>query len=127
MYGLLLQKPLHTQQTDNQEPIEQIKKTFVSVDKEETVTNSSLDNIIFKANLSIWFLASLGLPNSLIYAGIWPHAIRDLGRFTKMGASLLVMALCGNAILPLIYGKLADITSLQKGYWVLIPCFIYLI
>ena len=80
-----------------------------------------------KANLSIWFLASLGLPNSLIYAGIWPHAIRDLGRFTKMGASLLVMALCGNAILPLIYGKLADITSLQKGYWVLIPCFIYLI
>lgn len=80
-----------------------------------------------KANLSIWFLASLGIPNSLIYAGIWPHAIRDLGRFTKIGSSLLVMALCGNAILPLIYGKLADITSLQKGYWVLIPCFIYLI
>lgn len=80
-----------------------------------------------KANLSLWFLASLGFPNSLIYAGIWPHAIRGLGRFTKIGSSMLVMALCGNAILPLIYGQLADITTLRTAYWVLIPCFVYLI
>lgn len=88
-------------------------------------TNISL--LGHNAGLSIWFLASLGLPNSLIYAGIWPHAIRNLGRFTKIGSSMLVMALCGNAILPLVYGKLADITSLQTGYWVLIPCYLYLI
>ena len=88
-------------------------------------TNISL--LGHNAGLSIWFLASLGLPNSLIYAGIWPHAIRNLGRFTKIGSSMLVMALCGNAILPLVYGKLADTTSLQTGYWVLIPCYIYLI
>lgn len=79
------------------------------------------------ANLSIWFLASLGFPNSLIYAGIWPHAIRGLGRFTKIGSSFLVMALCGNAVLPLVYGQMADMTSLRIAYWVLIPCFIYLI
>lgn len=79
------------------------------------------------ANLSIWFLASLGFPNSLIYASIWPHAIRGLGRFTKIGSSMLVMALCGNAVLPLVYGQLADITSLRTAYWVLIPCFIYLV
>ncbi len=79
------------------------------------------------ANISIWLLASLGFPNSLIYAGIWPHAIKNLGRFTKIGSSMLVMALCGNAILPLIYGKIADLTSLRLGYWVLVPCFLYLI
>ena len=79
------------------------------------------------ANMSIWFLASLGFPNSLIFAGIWPHAIRDLGRFTKIGSSLLVMALCGNAIMPLVYGKLAEETSLRIGYWVLVPCFLYLV
>ena len=46
--------PTYTaEQTDNQEPIEQIKKTVVSLDKEETVTNSSLDSIILKANLAI--------------------------------------------------------------------------
>ena len=37
------------------------------------------------------------------------------------------MGLCGNAILPLIYGHLADMYSLRFGYWVLIPCFLYLV
>lgn len=80
-----------------------------------------------ECKLSIFFLAALGFPNSLIYAGIWPHAIRNLGRFTKIGSSLLVMALCGNAIMPQIYALVADSTSLQFGYIVLLPCFIYLI
>lgn len=90
---------------------------------------ADVDVVLFghQANLSIWFLASLGFPNSLIYAGIWPHAIRNLGRFTKMGSSFLVMALCGNAILPLIYGIFAEHFSLRLAYWVLIPCYIYLI
>ncbi|MDR2039402.1 MAG: sugar MFS transporter [Bacteroidales bacterium] len=78
-------------------------------------------------SISIWFLALLGLPNSLIYAGIWPLAIRNLGRFTKTGSSLLIMGLVGNAILPLIYGALADRIGLRQAYWVLIPCFLYLV
>lgn len=80
-----------------------------------------------EANASIWFLALLGFPNSLIYAGIWPLSIRGLGRFTKVGSSLLIMGLSGNAILPLVYGAFADSISLRVGYWVLIPCFVYLV
>ena len=53
--------------------------------------------------------------------------IHNLGRFTNTGSSLLIMGLSGNAILPLIYGALADEYSLRAGYWVLIPCFIYLV
>lgn len=78
-------------------------------------------------DLSIWFLVLLGMPNALIYAGIWPLAIRDLGKFTNLGSSLLVMGLCGNAFLPVIYGLLADAAGVRMAYWVLIPCFIYLI
>ncbi len=82
----------------------------------------------FDTDLSIWFLVLLGIPNSLIYAGIWPLAIRNLGRHTSLGSSLLVMGLCGNALLPLLYGYTADCSgSLQAGYIVLIPCFLYLI
>lgn len=81
----------------------------------------------FEINISIWFVVLLGLPNSLIYAGIWPLAIRDLGRFTKTGSSLLIMGLAGNAILPLIYGHFADSEGTRLAYWVLIPCFLYLV
>ncbi|WP_099465735.1 sugar MFS transporter [Parabacteroides provencensis] len=80
-----------------------------------------------EANLSIWFLVGLGFPNSLIYAGIWPLSIKGLGRFTKIGSSLLVMGLCGNAVLPLAYGHLADMFSIRHAYWILAPCYLYLI
>jgi fucose permease len=76
--------------------------------------------------LSFWFLVSLGLPNSLVWAGIWPLALARLGRFTKVGSSLLIMGLCGNAIMPLVYGYFADKFSLQQAYWVLLPCYLYL-
>ncbi len=81
----------------------------------------------YEISLSIWFVVLLGLPNALIYAGIWPLAIRDLGRFTKTGSSLLIMGLAGNAILPLVYGHIADIHGTRLAYWVLIPCFLYLV
>lgn len=80
-----------------------------------------------RANASIFFLNLLGLPNALIYAGVWPLAIRGLGRYTKLGSSLLIMGLCGNAILPLLYGFVAQHWGMRLGYWVLIPCFLYLL
>ena len=86
----------------------------------------SLLVVLSKADHSIWFLMLLGTANSLIWAGIWPLALDGLGRFTKAGASLLVMGLCGNAILPLVYGWLADRNGLQQAYWVLLPCYCYL-
>lgn len=79
------------------------------------------------ADISIWFLVALGFPNALVYAGIWPLAINGLGRFTELGSSLLVMALCGNAVHPLLYGYLADKINPHIAYLILIPFYLYLI
>ena len=79
------------------------------------------------ADLSLWVLVILGLSNSLMYSTIWPLALHELGRFTKMGGSILVMGLSGSAVLPLIYGFFADRYSTHAAYWVLLPCYIYLI
>ena len=79
------------------------------------------------ADISIWFIVLLGLANSLVWAGIWPLAIDELGRFTKLGASILIMMLCGNAIMPLVYGYFADLYDVRTAYWVLIPCYLYLV
>ncbi|WP_114748833.1 sugar MFS transporter [Pleomorphovibrio marinus] len=78
------------------------------------------------ADISIWFVVLLGFANSLVWAGIWPLALDGLGKFTKIGASLLIMGLCGNAILPMVYGYFADTMGLKEAYWVLIPCYLYL-
>lgn len=94
-----------------------------------TVTGLVLSVLVLVLPLkaSIWSLVLLGVPNSLIYAGIWPLAIRGLGKWTSLGSSLLVMALCGNAVLPLLYGYVSDHIGLQASYWLLLPCFAYMV
>jgi FHS family L-fucose permease-like MFS transporter len=78
-------------------------------------------------DLSIWFLVILGLSNSLMWSTIWPLSLNGLGRFTKMGGSIMIMGLCGSAILPIIYGYLADQFDPRLAYWVLLPCYLYLV
>ena len=78
-------------------------------------------------DISIWFVVMLGLANSLVWAGIWPLALDGLGRFTKIGASLMIMGLVGNALLPMVYGYLVDIFNAREAYWVLFPCYVYLV
>ena len=80
-----------------------------------------------RTDISIWFVVLLGFANSLIWAGIWPLALDGLGKFTKIGASVMIMGLCGNAIMPLVYGYYADIHGLRAAYWVLFPCYLYLV
>lgn len=81
----------------------------------------------YQTDISVWFLVLLGFANSMIWAGVWPLAMSGLGRFLKIGASLLVMALCGNAIMPMLYGYYADLLGIKEAYFVLLPCYAYLI
>ncbi|WP_037501720.1 sugar MFS transporter [Sphingobacterium deserti] len=76
---------------------------------------------------SIWFLIAIGLPNALIWAGIWPLALDGLGDLAKQGSALLIMGLSGNAIIPMLYGWMADVSSERNAYWVLVPCFAYIV
>lgn len=72
---------------------------------------------------SILFLALLGLANALVWPAIWPLAIHDLGKYIKTGSAVLIMAIAGGAVLPLIWGKLSDVYSPQMAYSILIPSY----
>ena len=83
--------------------------------------------LMTKGIISVGFIALLGLANSLVWPSIWPLAIAGLGRFTKTGSSLLIMAVGGGAFLPLFYGRLSDLFSPHLAYWILIPCYLYIL
>ncbi|MHA6246751.1 sugar MFS transporter [Pontibacter sp. CAU 1760] len=77
--------------------------------------------------VSVMCISLLGLANALMWPAIWPLAIADLGRFTKLGSSLLIMGIAGGAILPLAYGWLADTLNPQQAYWIMIPCYLVIL
>jgi glucose/galactose transporter len=76
---------------------------------------------------SVMFIAFLGLANSLMWPSIWPLAITELGRFTKTGSSMMVMAISGAAVLPLLYGRIADISTPKTAYWIVIPIYLFVL
>ena len=82
--------------------------------------------VMLPVGISIYLVALLGLANALMWPAIWPLAIADLGKFTKMGSSLLVTGLIGGAFLPLLFGFVADMASHQVAYIVCLPAYFYI-
>ncbi len=83
--------------------------------------------ICTSGTLSIVFIILLSFAHALMWPGIWPLAIDKLGKHTPVASALLIMAIAGGAVLPLIYGYWATlIENRQIPYLILIPCYIYI-
>lgn len=77
---------------------------------------------------TVMFLALLGFANALVWPSIWPLALEGLGKFTGTGSALLIMGIAGGAILPLAYGHFAAATGdSQSAYWVMLPCYLFIL
>lgn len=77
--------------------------------------------------VSVACIALLGLANAIVWPAIWPLALNGLGQYTKLGSALLIMAVAGGALLPLLYGRLADLYGTQPAYAVLLPCYLVIL
>ncbi len=91
--------------------------------------------IFLPGEMGIYSLVGIGFANSIMWGAIWPLAIADLGKFTKTGASFLVMGIVGGAVLPLIFGFMIDIfktgeisvvSDYQNAYWIFIPSYLFI-
>ena len=98
-------------------------------------TTGTVNFLGMSTDISLWYLVIMGLPNALLYAGIWPLAISGLGKYTNLGSAFLVMALSGSAIMPIVYNAFFELNnatlpafeSMKYAYWILIPCFAYIV
>lgn len=76
----------------------------------------------------VFFVALMGTANALVWPVIWPLALNGLGKHTALGSALLIMSISGGAIIPLIFGKIAeDWTGLQSAYWIGFPCYLLIL
>jgi FHS family L-fucose permease-like MFS transporter len=77
--------------------------------------------------MSIGCIVLLSFAHAFMWPSIWPLSLENLGRFTKLGSALLIMGIVGGALLPLVYGALADSTNRQSAYMITIPCYLYIL
>ncbi len=61
---------------------------------------------------------------SIMFPTIFALSIRGLGSQTKLGSSLVIMAIAGGAVFPVIMGQVSDLSSMQTAYLVPAICFL---
>ena len=77
---------------------------------------------------TVTFVALLGFANALVWPTIWPLALEGLGKYTAKGSALLIMAIAGGAVLPLVFGRVAQATGdMQSSYLIGIVCYLFIL
>jgi FHS family L-fucose permease-like MFS transporter len=70
----------------------------------------------------IWALVLLGFFHSIMFPTIFALSLKHLGPHTKLGSSLLVMAIIGGAVFPAIMGYISDASSIRYAFLIPFAC-----
>jgi FHS family L-fucose permease-like MFS transporter len=75
---------------------------------------------------AVWSLLAIGLFNSIMFPTIFTLAIEHLGEHTAQGSGILCTAIVGGAIIPPLYGAMADSSGLQTAFIIPVVCYAYI-
>ncbi|MFT4152287.1 sugar MFS transporter [Parafilimonas sp.] len=87
----------------------------------------SMGAIFTSGYTSITFIVLLGFANAPVWPALWPLAIDGLGKHIKTGSALLIVGIAGGAILPKIWAILGEHVGLQKAFWIMVPCYLFIL
>jgi FHS family L-fucose permease-like MFS transporter len=77
--------------------------------------------------VAMWSILLVGLFNSVMFPSIFTLGIAELGPLTGDGSGLLVMAIVGGAIIPLLQGVLADRIGIHHAFILPVICYLYIV
>src|SRR5438552_18811358 len=78
--------------------------------------------ILTRGIVPVWAIVLVGFFHSIMFPTIFALGIDGLGELTKVGSSLLVMAIIGGAIFPSAMGRISHATNIQLAFIVPLLC-----
>ena len=75
----------------------------------------------------IWALVLLGFFHSIMFPTIFALSLKHLGAHTKLGSSLLVMAIIGGAVFPAIMGYISDASNIRYAFLAPFVCHLFVL
>lgn len=76
--------------------------------------------------IALWSVLAIGLFNSIMFPTIFTLAIRNLGKYTSQGSSLLVMAIVGGAVMTPVMGLIVGAVGYQQAFLFPIICYLFI-
>ncbi|HEX7130387.1 MAG TPA: sugar MFS transporter [Rhodanobacteraceae bacterium] len=86
-----------------------------------------LTTMLTHGRLAMWSVVAIGLFNSVMFPNIFTLGIERFDALTGKVSSLLVMAIVGGAVVPLLQGVLADHVGVQHAFVLPLACYAYIV
>jgi MFS transporter, FHS family, L-fucose permease len=83
--------------------------------------------LLASGSAPVWAVVLIGFFHSIMFPTIFALSLKNLGPYTKLGASLLVMSIIGGAVCPAIMGLISDATNIQRAFVVPLICYVYVL
>ena len=83
-------------------------------------------SVATRGEVAMWSLLAVGLMNSIMFATIFTLAVAGLGRHTEEASGLLNVAIVGGAVVPMLFGLVADASSLRLAFVLPVLCYLYI-
>jgi MFS transporter, FHS family, L-fucose permease len=84
-------------------------------------------SMLTNGHVAMWSIIAVGLFNSIMFPSIFTLGIAELGPLTGDGSGMLVMAIVGGAILPVLQGALADRIGIHHAFIIPAVCYLYIL
>ena len=84
-------------------------------------------SILTTGHVAMWSIILVGFFNSVMFPSIFTLGIAKLGPLTGDGSGLLIMAIVGGAIVPVMQGALADRIGIQHAFVIPALCYVYIL
>ncbi|HEX3892147.1 MAG TPA: sugar MFS transporter [Terracidiphilus sp.] len=85
-----------------------------------------LVSMVSSGPVAIWTVVLCGFFNSIMFPNIFALGIAGLGPMTSKGSGLIMTAVVGGAIVPLLLGAAADKMGIQHAFVIPIFCYLFI-
>jgi FHS family L-fucose permease-like MFS transporter len=85
-----------------------------------------LVSMLTTGHIAMWSIILVGFFNSIMFPSIFTLGIAKLGPRTGDGSGLLIMAIVGGAIIPVVQGAIADRFGVHHAFVLPVLCYLYI-
>ena len=83
-----------------------------------------LVSVLTTGHIAMWSILAVGLFNSIMFPTIFTLGVAEMGPLTGRASGLLVQAIVGGALFPVLMGHFADDYGIHRA--LILPCLCYL-
>jgi FHS family L-fucose permease-like MFS transporter len=84
-------------------------------------------SMLSTGHFAMWSIILVGFFNSIMFPSIFTLGVAELGPLTGDGSGVMIMAIVGGALIPLLQGAVADKIGIHHAFFLPVICYLYIL